>query len=99
MTIQFKRRLATTVFGAAALISAVAASHAQEAKPLDKAAVEKIVREYLIANPEVMLEVQDALEEKQAASARDSQSRLLQKIMIRFSTTPMMPFTAIRKAT
>ncbi|HWD11983.1 DsbA family protein [Pseudochrobactrum sp. sp1633] len=77
MTIHFKRRLATTVFGAAALVSAVAASHAQEAKPLDKAAVEKIVREYLLENPEVMLEVQDALEAKQSASAREGQSKII----------------------
>ena len=38
------------------------AAHAEE---LDRAAVEKIVREYLLANPEIMLEVQTALEKKQ----------------------------------
>lgn len=77
MTIHFKRRLASTVFGAAALVSAVAVSHAQEAKPLDKAAVEKIIREYLLENPEVLLEVQDALEEKQSASARENQTKII----------------------
>ncbi|MCF7644879.1 DsbA family protein [Bacillus subtilis] len=77
MTIQFKRRLAITVISAAALVSAVAVTHAQDAKPLDKAAVEKIVREYLIANPEVMLEVQDVLEAKQSASARENQTKII----------------------
>lgn len=77
MTFHFKRRLTSTAFGAAALLSAVAVTHAQEAKPLDKAAVEKIIREYLVANPEVMIEVQDALEAKQSAAARENQVKII----------------------
>lgn len=42
--------------------SFVSFSNAQE---LDKPAVEKIIREYLLANPELFLEVQQALEAKQ----------------------------------
>lgn len=33
---------------------------------LDRAAIEKIIREYLVENPEIMLEVQEALGRKQA---------------------------------
>lgn len=72
-----KRRLATSVFSAAMLVTGIAASHAEEAKPLDKAAVEKIVREYLLENPEIMLEVQDALETKQSAVAREGQTKII----------------------
>lgn len=40
------------------------------AQVLDKPAVEQIVRNYLIEHPEVMVEVQNALETKQAAAAQ-----------------------------
>jgi protein-disulfide isomerase len=40
------------------------------AETLDRAAVETIVREYLLANPEVLLEAQDALEAKQQEQQR-----------------------------
>ncbi len=39
----------------------------------DRAAIEKIVREYLVANPEVMVEVQAALETKQEEKQRVAQ--------------------------
>lgn len=77
MTNIFKRRLASSVFGAVALITMGTAAQAQEAKPLDKAAVQTIVREYLLENPELMLEVQDALEAKQTAAARDNQAKII----------------------
>lgn len=38
--------------------------------PLDKAAVEEIVRNYLLENPEILLEVQTALEQKQKEAQR-----------------------------
>ena len=38
---------------------------AANAQTLDKPAVEKIIREYLLNNPEIMIEVQQALEAKQ----------------------------------
>lgn len=40
------------------------------AETLDRAAIENIVREYLIANPEVLLEAQEALEAKQQEQQR-----------------------------
>lgn len=77
MTNSLKRRLVTSVFTVSMLVSGIATSHAEEAKPLDKAAVEKIVREYLLENPELMLEVQDALETKQSAAAHESQTKII----------------------
>jgi len=44
---------------------------------MDRAEVEKIVREYLLSNPEILLDVQQALEEK-----RDEQQRLAHKQVI-----------------
>lgn len=77
MTHSLKRRLITSAFGAAVLVTGITASYAEEAKPLDKAAIEKIVRDYLLENPELMLEVQDALETKQSAVAQVSQAKII----------------------
>jgi protein-disulfide isomerase len=41
--------------------------------PLDKAAVEKIVRDYLVANPEILVEMQAALDAKQKEEQRVAQ--------------------------
>ncbi|MGB3500159.1 MAG: DsbA family protein [Mesorhizobium sp.] len=43
----------------------------------DRAAVEKIVRDYMIANPEIMVETQAALEAKQEAQQREKQTAAL----------------------
>lgn len=48
------------------------ASHPAETV-LDRQEVERIVRDYLLANPEIMLEVQDALETKQKEEQRVAQ--------------------------
>lgn len=77
MTNSLKRHLASSVLGATLLISGMSASYAQETQPLDKAGVEKIVREYLLENPELMLEVQDALEIKQTAAAQAGQKKII----------------------
>lgn len=45
----------------------------EAATGLDRAAIEKIVREYLLNNPEIMLEVQAAFEAKQEAQLADRQ--------------------------
>ena len=48
--------------------------NAEQVADLDRGAVEQIVRDYLVANPEIMLEVQAALEEQQNAERRMAQS-------------------------
>ncbi|ACI98359.1 DsbA family protein [Rhodospirillum centenum] len=49
----------------AAFLAGTAALPASAAEPLDRKAVEQIVREYLLANPEIILEAVQALEKKQ----------------------------------
>lgn len=55
----------------------MAGNHAS-AQEIDRAAVEKIIREYLLENPELMLEVQDALEAKQRELQAAQQASTLQ---------------------
>jgi len=43
----------------------------------DRSAIEAIVKDYLINNPEIMLDVQNALETKQAAAAKAGQSEAI----------------------
>lgn len=57
-------------------LSALAPAAAAD-KPLDKEAVEKIVRDYLVANPEVILEAIQALERKEQAAAEAAQAEAL----------------------
>jgi protein-disulfide isomerase len=46
-------------------------------KPLDKQAIERIVREYLIQNPEVLVEAMQALEAKEKVQAAEAQKSAL----------------------
>jgi protein-disulfide isomerase len=68
------RKIIVTSIGALAMgIAALAAPQARAAGA-DKAEVEKIIREYLLANPEILVEVQDALtakRDKEDKIARD----------------------------
>jgi protein-disulfide isomerase len=53
-----------------------AATRATEA-PVDRSAVEAIIRDYLLANPELMLEVQTALEARQEERQRAQQGEVI----------------------
>jgi protein-disulfide isomerase len=63
------KTLAAAAFslGLLATTSLAVSSRDAGAQALDRPAVEKIIREYLLENPELMLEVQKALEDKQQA--------------------------------
>ncbi|GAA0590385.1 DsbA family protein [Paenochrobactrum glaciei] len=71
MTRAFTTMLASALIGTTALFGggfAQLQAQAQTASaPVDQAAVEKIVRDYLLKNPEILAEMQTALETKQAA--------------------------------
>ncbi len=56
-------------------ITMMTPSHAQEA--LDKSEVGLIIREYLLENPELLLEIQQALETKQQQELAATQSNIL----------------------
>lgn len=57
--------------------SALAASRPTAIEAGDRAEIEKIVREYLIANPEVLLEAQQALEDKRKEEDRIAQQETI----------------------
>lgn len=62
----------------AAMLALAPLPSAQAAdKPLDKQAVEQIVRDYLIKNPEVLVEAMQALEAKEKAQADEAQKSAL----------------------
>ena len=66
-------RLVSLLFGASALALATAPVHAE----MSKSEVETIVREYLVAHPEVIEEAMAALEKKQAADAAAAQAKII----------------------
>lgn len=72
-------RLRRTVAALAVAASATAMipAPAMALDEADKAQVETIIREYLLANPEIMLEVQRALEAKQANERVASQQKTM----------------------
>lgn len=60
-------------------------------KPLDKPAVEKIVRDYLLANPEILLEAMEALEKKQQADGDKAVAEALKSNRAALEQSPMSP--------
>ncbi|WP_295806662.1 DsbA family protein [uncultured Nitratireductor sp.] len=71
------RTLATTVALLVPVTVHGAAAQAEATTPLGKTEVEQIVRDYLLNNPEILLEVQEALESKQ----REEQKLAQQTVM------------------
>ena len=61
---------------AAAALFATLAGPAQAADPTERSEIESIVREYLLANPELLLEMQGALQAKQAQEAKERAQRV-----------------------
>jgi protein-disulfide isomerase len=57
-------------------LSVIGPAGSQE-KPLDRAAIEKIVHEYLVQHPEVLEEAMMALDKKQQAAAAEGQAKVL----------------------
>ena len=84
------RRIPALLLGAALLGIGAAAPAAAEA-PLDKAAIEKIVHEYLVTHPEVLEEAMAALEKKQAAEASAGLAKTLEeKSSVLYDSTRQM---------
>jgi len=55
---------------------------------LSKSDIEKIVRDYLLENPEIMLEVQEALEAKQQSELADAQKTIIDAERENFLSAP-----------
>lgn len=84
------RRLTSLLAGAAALAVCGLAPARAEA-PLDRAAIEKIVHEYIVNHPEVLEEAMAALEKKQAAEASAGLARTLEdKKSVLYDSTRQM---------
>ncbi len=84
------RRLSLLLAGAAALATVGFAPAVAEA-PLDKAAIEKIVHDYIVNHPEVLEEAMAALEKKQAAEASAGLAKVLEeKKSVLFDSTRQM---------
>jgi len=82
--VKFSNRIlsgvAAVALGITAVIGAPAnGAMAQDAKAMDKSAVENIVRDYLLANPEILIEMQQALEAKQQEARQLSQAKTLEE--------------------
>lgn len=65
----------------------IAAAQEQFA-PDEKQAIERIVRDYLVANPEVLVEAMDSLQAKQAAAAEAAQAKVLADAGDRLMSAP-----------
>ncbi|MEE9314098.1 MAG: DsbA family protein [Rhizobiaceae bacterium] len=75
MISNYYKTFAATVILASSLFSLSTPALAFDAN--DKPAVEKIIREYLLQNPELILEVQQALEQKQQLATAERSARAL----------------------
>lgn len=84
-------RTRTTVLAVAAIGLATVAFVSAQGTP-GKAAVEKIVKDYLIANPEILIDVQNALDRKQAANEDQTRQTALAKIGEAALTDPKIAF-------
>ena len=69
---QRHRRTAVTIGAGSAVLVGIAAAwltHQRPAAPADKAAIELVVRDYILAHPEIIPQAIDKLREKQSQSA------------------------------
>ncbi|MCK5931212.1 MAG: DsbA family protein [Fulvimarina manganoxydans] len=73
--------LTKTLLASAIALSAATAPTLAEVpfKGEEKAAIETIIRDYLIANPEVLIEAMDALQTKQALAQREARADVIAK--------------------
>ncbi|WP_246333403.1 DsbA family protein [Aureimonas mangrovi] len=69
-------------------LGAAAPASAQEGAAQDREAIEAIVRDYLIREPEVLLEALDALEAKRAAETQSAQSEAIESAEAELVSTP-----------
>jgi protein-disulfide isomerase len=64
----------------------------QTAQPMTRAQVEKIVREYLVAHPEILIEMSTALQRKQEAEGAQARGAALAKVGLRALLDPKVAF-------
>ncbi|HET8729187.1 MAG TPA: DsbA family protein [Alphaproteobacteria bacterium] len=87
-------RTAAAICALAAGLAAAPPASAQEAAPLDpaeKAAIEEVVRDYLVENPEVIMEALTVLQGRQEQAARDRQAQELAALEDEIFDNPASP--------
>lgn len=86
------KTLATVLLGGMLSFSTIAAE-------MTKTEVEKIVREYLVSNPEILIEMSNGLRAKQEMQQDETDKALLKKnMLISFSGKKMIRQQAMLKA-
>lgn len=83
--------LAPAVFGLALLAAAPAAAQGAPLDPAEKAAVEEIVRDYLMNNPEVIVEAIQGLQQRQKVEAEAQQRQALRDSLAALRDDPADP--------
>jgi protein-disulfide isomerase len=79
--------------GLALVLGAGAVLLAAAPPPASRGATEQVVREYLLANPEILIEMQQRLEENNLAAAQQARGDALAKIDAARLTDPKVAFT------
>jgi len=77
VAIKYTRFLTAAAFG---MFTALSPLQAQETKPnttIDRGQIEEIIRDYLLTNPEIMFEIQQAYEAKQQVELATKQKEIL----------------------
>ena len=85
------RHLTAAAAGMAVLATATAAP-AQTTDELDREAVEQIVREYLLENPEIIVEAVEVLQAREAQASRDAQGAALAELSDTIFDSPTSPW-------
>ena len=89
-----------SIAAAAMAVLLAAPAMAQGAPPpLDKAAVEKIVKEYLMANPEILVEMMSELKKRQERLAQDSARKAIVERRSEIYDDPASPVGGNAKGT
>lgn len=91
-TVALAAGLSLAVWAAAAPAAAPARPAPQQAQPMTRAQVEKIVREYLIAHPEILVEMSNALQRKQDAENARARSSALSQVGMRALLDPKVSY-------
>lgn len=87
--------LATTIFLALAILVGAPPAHAQSVDdpvgPAERERVESIVRDYLMRNPEIILEAIEVLEQREQAASDAARENMLSALVPTLSASPLTP--------
>ena len=82
----------TAAAAGATILAAATAAPAQTTGDLDREAVEQIVREYILANPEIIVEAIQILQARDEQASRDAQRTALTELSDTIFNSPTSPW-------